>query len=328
MRLDFWRPKPTVVVPPAPPLELNPVSTALGCCLVGVYFVVLVQFACRRLGRLRPWHSIWVWPICLINMLVGYFSLKSSRATFVFVPTFDGTSADEIVWVMFVWVVPITAFLLLLVSELACVLLNSFGPGAQYAYLRQPVMAAHAVSLGYYIFMPLNPVCKSEDIFGRPFHPMRNVLWTASVSCMIMAVFYVADGTLAAAGASSEMISAIDRDVACAFIGGLLTFVCGGLASSAVFSRLLWGSMIPNLVMLLVSIAGFYGLLISVCNMLKRAQNVVKPLMARQFAVIQKTIVVVWHLFPLVWLLAAFHLISVNHEYIGYLICDVSASRP
>ena len=59
----------------------------------------------------------------------------------------------------------------------------------RFCYVRHPAMCTHLVALLYYISEPPPEACVHSDIFGRPIYPLRYMMWTISVSSMVIAIF-------------------------------------------------------------------------------------------------------------------------------------------
>ena len=294
-------PTPLIGTCPSPPpvqsTAAHPAAVVIASLSVTAYVVLLVLFAQGKLGALHPNHAKFAWPFCFCSMVFGYavfFDLGAS--TFELLPLPEGMPADEVMWACFTWLMPVTGFGLLLWSELAAFLFSRIGPG-EYHHLRHPVMAVHATSLGYYLLQASSLSPPITDSFGRPFFPMRYVLWTDSVTCMIIAIYYVIRNTLVQAKALPAFAAELHRLLSIALFSVLGTFAFGGVGSAD-----LGLPGILQLLLLLVSWASFYGMLFCISRMLRRGQQAAPPRVANQFLVIRGAVVLIWHLFPVVQL--------------------------
>ena len=105
------------------------------------------------------------------------------------------------------------------------------------------------------------------------------------------------------------------------------TFVLGFLGS---YIRMegTYGGYVPNVVFFIASTASFYWMLWQLSGMLYTASvdpNIRRMGLSAQFEGIRIVVFIVWHSFPLVWLLGAFDLITVFGEHVGYCMCDICA---
>jgi len=216
----------------------------------------------------------------------------------------------------------IAGFGLLFASELAVYVFSLGAPSTMYAYMRHPPMAVHACSFIYYVLEMCVNIHTMLDAFGRPVYPLRYILWTCSVSCMFISIYFVVDSTHRVANAVS-LRRVLHDDLA----QGLLC--TNGMFATGFLSAYPWGEdrRHINAFCFLVSCYCFYGALGHIDQMLKSNQTVARDCgaagLAFQFSIVRKTFFCVWHLFPMVWALAACGSLSIQVEHIGYIVADV-----
>jgi len=188
-------------------------------------------------------------------------------------------------------------------------------------------MCVHAITLLYYIFEPGVERCLMLDAFGRPLHPMRYVMWTISVSSMCVSLYLVTEGSLSQTRRDEKR--AISREetrdkLVDALLATVFTFLFGFLGSRVNVEGTLW----PNVAFFLMSSASFYLKLYRLWAMLgdvTGSGRVVRSGNAPQFVVIRVAVVIVWHVFPCVWVLGAFNAITPFEEHLGYVLGDLCA---
>jgi len=254
-------------------------------------------------------------------MASGYLVFFDFRVPFSLPLDENGTPVEQLMWICFTWLTPVTGFGLLLMSEVAAFLFGMVGPG-KYRHLRHPVMAVHGSAMVYYVLESSSWARPFTDIFGRPFYPMRYALWTCSVTCMIVAIYLVVVDTLAQAKALPAFERALHQELAYAMLGAVGTFVAGGVGSSA---RWLHPSLL--LLLLAASFGSFYVMLICISRMLGRAHRAAPRRVASQFLVVRAAVLLLWHVFPAVWALAACHVLTETQEHLAYIGADVLAKH-
>jgi bacteriorhodopsin len=290
--------------------------------LILVYAVWLsyLVLAKRRILMREPHRldQLWkCWPMTLFAYLTSQYDLQ---------PMAMGGPRDlSDSYRSLVFAMPIAGFGLLLVSELFTWLFASLGPARAFANLRHPVMSVHLITFLYYVFEPGTESCIMWDAFGRPLHPLRYVMWTISVSAMCLSLFLIVENILQQSKESRSLSREQLRDK---LINALLycygTFVLGFLGSRLAAS----GTLMPNYGLFCASTAFFYMMLYELTSMLShviRSPRIVQAGTAPQFHAIRAAVVITWHIFPVVWLLGAFNVITVFQEHAGYVICDMCA---
>ena len=175
----------------------------------------------------------------------------------------------------------------------------------------------------------------TPDRIGRPLSPLRYVMWILSVSNMCISIFLVVRNVLAqpAKGCMPwrlEDASKLHAQLVRTLFAVLGVFVLGYYALDPSLSQRLPAaiSLLPNFLAMVGSFAAFYYLLYNLDNMLWRAQT--HPLLAvtrigAQFKIVRVAVLIAWHIFPVVWLLAASNVVTVAEERIGYVIGDLVA---
>ena len=308
--------------PPEPEPTLRfPIEVVL---LYAVWLTVLVAAKNgRALRNPQRLDQLWLcWPISLTAYLVSTYSLSQYQ---LHSPERDlHTVVRSIVFAL-----PIAGFGLLLLSEAVTWLFQALGPQRTFAALRHPVMSVHAISFLYYSSEPGTESCRMFDAFDRPLHPLRYVLWTISVSSMCLALYLVVEGEEQRAHRKTGEARALSFGtlrgmLVDALLGCYGTFVLGFLGS-----RVRLGcSTLPNFGFFTLSSLCFYMMLHRLTSMLShvcRNKLVVQAGTAQQFAAIRIAVIVVWHIFPFVWLLGATQYITAFEEHVGYVLCDLCA---
>tara|TARA_B110001452_G_scaffold22540_1_gene18029 strand:+ start:330 stop:1265 length:936 start_codon:yes stop_codon:yes gene_type:complete len=211
---------------------------------------------------------------------------------------------------------PLIGFSLLTVSEfLSWFFVSVLGPASKFAHLRQPVLAVHATTALYYIICYTRGTAVMEDRFGRPFYPVRSVMWTVSVSSLGLAVNMLLE----------EMPGSPKAKLHDALVHYLIAvpacFVTGFLAS---WQRSFW----PAMMWLALSFVAFWYMLGLMVWMLRVGET--HPMIRRggnapQFRVLQVVILVVWHIFPAIWVFAAAGWITPLVEHACYVGNDLIA---
>ena len=290
------------------------------------YTLCLIAFARGHFGQLRPSHAKHAWYL-LVVMLIGQIALrgddKSGRVT-----DFLGGATKVVdgmaVFYLAVRVMPIAGFALLLLSELATFLFSLTAPEMVFAYLRHPVMAVHAASLSYYIHEVFLTSRAMQDAFGRPLYPLRYLLWTCSVSSMFVSVYYVVESSLRTLRDPVGKLAGLHAELSYGLftVNGMFTFgFLAGLQGP-------WGHH-WNAVCFVASCYFFYGMIGSIDRMLSATQEAATIHhargLAKQLQIMRIAIIAVWHVFPLVWALAACNAISIDLEHIGYIFGDLLA---
>jgi len=141
---------------------------------------------------------------------------------------------------------------------------------------------------------------------------------------MFISIYFVVDSTHRVANAVS-LRRVLHDDLA----QGLLC--TNGMFATGFLSGYPWGEdrRHINAFCFLVSCYCFYGALGHIDQMLKSNQTVARDCgatgLAFQFSIVRKTFFCVWHLFPMVWALAACGSLSIQVEHIGYIVADVVA---
>eukprot|EP00316_Scyphosphaera_apsteinii_P013773 CAMPEP_0119310098 /NCGR_PEP_ID=MMETSP1333-20130426/17699_1 /TAXON_ID=418940 /ORGANISM="Scyphosphaera apsteinii, Strain RCC1455" /LENGTH=222 /DNA_ID=CAMNT_0007314215 /DNA_START=254 /DNA_END=919 /DNA_ORIENTATION=+ len=125
-------------------------------------------------------------------------------------------------------ILPVTAFSLLLFSEVMTWLFTLIGPHVVFGYMRHSVMAVHAMSTVYYIMEPACGALGIVDTFGRPLYPLRYALWMCSVSCMCISLYFVLDNLLLERRAAREALHQLLSSALLLVFG---TFLLGFLAT-------------------------------------------------------------------------------------------------
>ena len=239
---------------------------------------------------------------------------------------------------------PITGFCLLSAAEVCGLLFMSVGPARPFIFLRYPPLAVHVCALIYYLSEDDIPVM--VDVFGRELHPLRYVLWIISVSQMSLSIYYVVASILAKRAAGMIPTSAKRKEelhalivrtlysvLACFGFGFLASWInlCGpspsfdAVGPACVASPL---RMLPNALGFALSCAAFYHMLWALGVLLIEAET--SPLLVhsgvgRQFRLVRWAVVVVWHIFPLVWLVAALGWVDGPTERNLYVLGDLTA---
>ena len=334
-----WQ-SPPAPPPAAPTLALPPVT-------LSIYAVILATLLLAKFGHIvqnpNRLDSLWlVWPIGTVIFSVAHRELSTGYANWKELEN----PAHSLVYAL-----PIAGFALLLISEMVTWLFSCLGPRRAFAPLRHPVMCVHMISLTYYWCEPTVQDLPL-DAFGRPLHPLRYIMWTISVSSMCFSLYLVTTNVLQPKEqrTAQELRSMLIDSL----IGCYLTFVLGFLGSfvkvrdmparltpppcARVFcgrdlTACDWlaqidGNVTPNVLLFCLSSLGFYLMLLRLTSMLRkvyRDERVIRRGMAAQFQAISFAVTFVWHIFPVIWLLGAFNLISIFEEHIGYILCDLCA---
>ena len=182
--------------------------------------------------------------------------------------------------------VPVTAFVLLLVSETVGLLFSAVGPSSAFAYLRVPSMTVHFTTLLYYLWEP-DRIGALTDAFGHPLSPLRYVMWTTSVSLMIFSIYYLVEAVLShpvTGGLPWRPSDAreLHRQLIQTLLAALGTFWFGFFGSFDWRHQFTYAlgeppapvvALIPNVVNFSLSTASFYIMLCNLNQMLVRAQN-------------------------------------------------------
>jgi len=314
------RPPPPV----PPPDDAHPVFIAVAAVWAAVYLMLLIRLA-RGQIIVRPVFAYYAWPWTL-----GVFIFLKAFGYQLFPDILRAVTKnannDDLMVQILIFLMPVTGFALLLFGELSSLFFSLSGPRAPFSFLRQPMMAIHAISFYFYLIEPSRELRAVTDIFGRPLYPLRYVMWNTSVSCMVLSIFYVVQGTLRQFNTPEATHVSLHAELSHALIGSFITFTAGGLGSA----RLPMGGesvKLLNALLLLLSFSGFYVMLSNVTCMLGRAQRIVPTLIRHQFQVLRTLIVLIWHSFPVVWLLAAAGAISIEQEHVGYVCSDLLAKH-
>jgi len=315
--LKFGAPPPP---PPAPFFDLHEVA-GLGSMWI-IYTLILLCFHSGKWGTLKPNHARLSWMA--VPVMACAFLLVESRSN-------SGEHASAALGVMgpteiaylAAWVIPIAGFGLLLLSEVALYLFALAAPEVIFAYLRHPVMAVHASTLMYYIY-ELTSTTRSLDAFGRPIYPLRYLLWACSVSAMLISVYYVVETTLRQLRDPHQRLAALHGDISSGLLYVDGTFTCGFLAGL----RGPWGRQF-NALFFVASCYFFYAMHACLDRMLAAIQEAATHHHARgiafQFKITRVACLVIWHVFPVVWALAACDSISTEAEHVGYIVGDLLA---
>lgn len=213
-------------------------------------------------------------------------------------------------------IAPLIGFSLLAVSEfLSWFFVSVLGPATKFAHLRQPVLAVHATTALFYIICYTSGTTVLEDRFGRPVYPLRSVMWTVSVSSLGLAVNMLL----------GEMPGSPKVELHDALVHYLIAvpvcFLTGFLAS---WQRSFW----PAMVWLALSFLAFWYMLALMVWMLRVGET--RPMVKRggnapQFKALQVVIIIVWHVFPTIWLVAAANWITPLMEHACYVGTDLVA---
>jgi len=216
-------------------------------------------------------------------------------------------------------IAPLVGFGLLFVSEvLSWVFVSWLGPGSRYQHFRQPIMAVHACTfLHYFLSYVGQGAVQITDRFGRPLYPVRYVMWFVSVSSLGHSVFMLLDAMPQESAQTERLHALLVRYLlavpvcfGCGFMASWLTGTAAALANLALSFLAFWYLLADMLRMLRIGQA--HPLIVSGGN-----QN--------QFAAIRVLIVVVWHGFTVIWLLAAADLITPLAEHGLYVLNDLMA---
>uniref|UniRef100_A0A7S3B639 Uncharacterized protein n=1 Tax=Haptolina ericina TaxID=156174 RepID=A0A7S3B639_9EUKA len=301
---------------PSPPPWVEPSYWAFNLTFSVLF---LIYMAVLYLGLQRRWvlskYTVSaVVPIALGNILMGT----------ALMPTCETPTVPALEY-PFMTLLAVVSFALLCASEVATYLFNLIGPPAAFTFLRLPVLAVHLSTLLFYVFSAYDPACLGRDTFGRPLHPLRYVMWTTSVSCSVISVFFVAEDLTRKSRHQTRWNStALHRECILAIMAVVLMFVTGYLATLR-FATGLWA----NVVNYGASTVFMYLALGKLTHMLHLCAT--NPLVVQQqgggiqFRLITYAIVVTWHAFPAVWVLGASNIVTPEIEHCGYVICDLLA---
>jgi len=213
---------------------------------------------------------------------------------------------------------PVIGFGLLFISEVVTfVFISILGPGTRYEHFRHPVMAVHATAVLFYLILYVPGSLALEDRFGRPLYPLRYFFWFVSVSSLGQSVFMLVEALPGHQTREKEL----DNMLARYLVAVPVCFGTGFLSSWIM-------APVPALFWLSLSFGGFWYMLHHILMMLGVAEThpmVVKDGNALQFRVIRYTLIIVWHGFPIIWMLAAADYISVITEHAFYVANDLVA---
>jgi len=316
--------------PPLPNLEWwfgGPGYTLGAFILWSIYTRGCIALERGHLGRLQPHHAkytFWCFPLAVLVHAVSYFSESHGVAEVDFLSSLSGKTLDRsLLLYLGCRVMPIAAFGMMLVSEISVLIFARGFPRMTFAYMRYPVMSVHATSLFYYLVELFLTTHTMIDAFGRPIYPLRYVMWTCSVSCMMISVYYVVECQHRHMRADLATLRRLHHDLAVGLLCVNGTFTAGFLAGRP------WGDRRHiNAICFMTSTACFYSMLGCIDRMLVSTQERAEermPGVAWQFAVTRNAVFLVWHLFPIVWALAAADAISVEVEHMGYVASDMAA---
>lgn len=161
-------------------------------------------------------------------------------------------------------------------------------------------------------------------------------MWTVSVSLMIISIYFVCEAVLSqpvtgglpwretdAQALHRTLRHTLMAAVGCFFFGFFSSYdwrQAGGFLATL--------DLLPNMLCFSISTLSHYKMLFNLNHMLQRAQN--HPLLLvsgvfRQIRLVRCAILLVWHLFPIVWILAALDILDAERERIGYICCDLTA---
>ena len=315
--------------PPPPPPEtyagLGGHFTAILVIVYSTYTVALVALHQGRLGQVKVAHAPRIW-LCVLVFTLLAAALHHGATSNAFFDTFSDRKLDQFtLFYLAVRLMPIAGFGMLLVSEVCAALFASGGPNPGLSHMRHPSMVVHACSLIYYVNELFLSQEQLTDAFDRQIYPLRYVLWTISVSCMLVSMYFGADCALRLMGALPNQLNALHVDLTT----GLL--YCNGTFAAGFLAGLQYGKhwLQVNALLFCVSSYYFYAMMHCIDGMLARTQESAAASGAAraawQFAVTRKAIWTVWHIFPIVWGSAACQAISTETEHMGYIFSDISA---
>jgi len=291
------------------------------------YIAVLVRLNRGQLGRLEAPHAKLTWLLCLCTLFVVQAVLtRLAESSCVPCP-------DALLFNVGLAPLPLAAFAMLTLSELVTLGFKWAGGEVElFGYLRQPVLAVHTTSFVYYALAASRTLVCVPDRFGRSLSPLRYAFWTGSVSSMVLCIFYVVDQRLLClvwqlGPRATEAVAALDTNVRRA-LAGVAAFNGLGLLAG-----LPWGPSLLGAIALLGSWASFYYVLYHVVEMLQRVEALSATLVGSrqargvsvQYRIIRVVVVATWHLFGVIWAVAAAGLVSTEAEQAGYIIADLLA---
>lgn len=231
--------------------------------------------------------------------------------------------------------IPVTAFSLLLSSEIVAYAFASVGPRRHFSFLRIPAMVVHTTTLLYYLWEPHTGAFALIDAFGRTLFPLRYVMWTISVTNMSLSVYFVVESILNKHVKGMPLWRPEDADALHARLVStmqacVMMFATGFLASVIKLDAATAGALalLPNGLMAVLSCVFMYIMLFNLNDMLFRAQEnaLVKVSgVSHQIFLVRMAIICVWHSFPLVWFAAAANFIDERLEHAAYVVSDLIA---
>ena len=213
-------------------------------------------------------------------------------------------------------IAPLIGFSLLAISEfLSWFFVSVIGPASKFAHLRQPVLAVHATTALFYIICYTRGTTVMEDRFGRPLYPLRSVMWSVSVSSLGLSVHMLLESM--PAPRKPKLHDALVHYL----IAVPVCFVTGFMSS---WQRAFW----PAMAWLALSFAAMWYMIGLILWMLRVGET--HPMVKRggnamQFRVLQVVIFIVWHVFSIIWLVAAADWISPLTEHTCYVANDLFA---
>jgi len=306
--------------PPAPPPpELIswplPILTALVIVITTVYFRPIVKALLGRDGRvaLTRQTAYACMPCYTSFLLLCHFALSAAgypRSS----PLPEPNSSS--VMLQLVLISPVIGFGLLLVSEVfSWLFISVLGPATEYAYFRHPIMGVHATTLTFYVLTYTHGAVTLEDRFGRPLYPVRYVHWFVSVSSLGHSVYLLLEQM------SGPKPRGLDATLVHFLTAAPLCFATGFLAS---YTAAFW----PAMAWCAASFVAFWymqQLMLRMIYMGETHPAIIKGGNAPQFTAIRVAILIVWHGFPVVWVVAAADRVTPVIEHALYVGCDLLA---
>jgi len=326
MKLPFRLSLPfgSAPLPPPPPPPATVTAAAVAVSTLVSLWLLFLSVAPSRGFRFSK-DTVWrIMPFSISALGISKLALSYSCQRDV--PAIvDDTMGD----------IPVTAFSLLLSSEVVAYVFSSVGPRRHFSFLRVPAMIVHATTLLYYVWEPYTGAFALDDAFGRALFPLRYVMWTISVTLMSVSVYFVCESIMNKRVRGMPSWRLEDADALHAQLVSVLqacvgTFASGFLASAITLDAATAGALalLPNGFMAVLSCACMYHMLANLGEMLFRAQeNALVKLsgVSRQIFLVRTAITCVWCMFPIVWFAAAANLINEQWEHVGYVVSDLTA---
>jgi len=153
-----------------------------------IYTLALVRLARGTIGPLAPSHAKYSWLSVAIIFVLAW-GAQGSHLSPSLLPDNEALDRHQLISHLVARILPVAAFGLLIISEFCTYIFSLFAPEVIFAYLHQPTMAVHAASLTYYVIELFQSYHAMTDAFGRPSFPLRYVLWTVSVSTMLVCIY-------------------------------------------------------------------------------------------------------------------------------------------